>query len=55
MASGSLLDVAFGRARAEGLLPFGLPRSTAAVEASRPDVPNGTDDPVFTYGHGLDL
>ncbi|GAB7106106.1 glycoside hydrolase family 3 N-terminal domain-containing protein [Streptomyces phaeofaciens JCM 4814] len=51
----ALLDVAFGRARAEGRLPFELPRSMAAVEASRPDVPNDTQDPVFPYGHGLDL
>ncbi|MFJ5834229.1 glycoside hydrolase family 3 protein [Streptomyces sp. NPDC093089] len=51
----ALLDVAFGRARAEGRLPFELPRSMAAVEASRPDVPNDTADPVFPYGHGLSL
>ena len=51
----ALLDVAFGRARAEGRLPFELPRSMAAVEASRPDVPNDTQDPVFPYGHGLGL
>jgi beta-glucosidase len=49
----ALLDVAFGRARAEGRLPFELPRSMAAVAASRPDVPNDTADPVFPYGHGL--
>ncbi|MFI6039504.1 hypothetical protein ACIBBD_36345 [Streptomyces sp. NPDC051315] len=51
----ALLDVAFGRARAEGRLPFEPPRSMAAVEASRPDVPNDTRDPVFPYGHGVDL
>ncbi|MER7107162.1 glycoside hydrolase family 3 protein [Streptomyces sp. NPDC000229] len=51
----ALLDVAFGRARPEGRLPFELPRSMAAVEASRPDVPNDTEDPVFPYGHGLTL
>ncbi|MFE3583208.1 glycoside hydrolase family 3 protein [Streptomyces vinaceus] len=51
----ALLDVAFGRAAAEGRLPFELPRSMAAVEASRPDVPNDTVDPVFPYGHGLSL
>ncbi|MFI8960859.1 glycoside hydrolase family 3 protein [Streptomyces sp. NPDC053493] len=49
----ALLDVAFGRAAAEGRLPFELPRSMAAVEASRPDVPNDTKGPVFPYGHGL--
>ncbi|MFF0298434.1 glycoside hydrolase family 3 protein [Kitasatospora sp. NPDC004614] len=51
----ALLDVVFGRARPEGRLPFELPRSMAAVAASRPDVPNDTADPVFAFGHGLDL
>ncbi|MFI1568728.1 glycoside hydrolase family 3 protein [Streptomyces sp. NPDC020490] len=51
----ALLDVAFGRARAEGRLPFELPRSMAAVAAARPDVPDDTADPVFPYGHGLDI
>ncbi|WP_240805375.1 glycoside hydrolase family 3 N-terminal domain-containing protein [Streptomyces sp. A1547] len=51
----ALLDVAFGRAVPEGRLPFELPRSMAAVEASRPDVPNDTLDPVFEHGHGLAL
>ncbi|MFF5936622.1 glycoside hydrolase family 3 protein [Streptomyces sp. NPDC012508] len=49
----ALLDVAFGRAAAEGRLPFELPRSMAAVEAARPDVPNDTANPVFAHGHGL--
>ncbi len=51
----ALLDVAFARARAEGRLPFELPRSMAAVEKSRPDVPHDTADPLFAYGAGLDL
>lgn len=51
----ALLDVAFGRAKPEGRLPFELPRSMAAVAASRPDVPDDTVDPVFPYGHGLRL
>lgn len=45
----------FGRAEAEGRLPFELPRSMAAVAASRPDVPDNTLDPVFRYGHGIAL
>ncbi len=49
----ALLGVVLGRARPEGRLPFELPRSTAAVEASRPDVPNGTGNPLFPYGAGL--
>lgn len=51
----ALLDAAFGRAAPEGRPPFELPRSMAAVEASRPDVPNDTVDPVFAHGHGLVL
>ncbi|MGP2440383.1 glycoside hydrolase family 3 C-terminal domain-containing protein, partial [Streptomyces sp. JW3] len=51
----AVLDVVFGRARAEGRLPFELPRSMAAVEASRPDVPDDTADPLFPHGAGLRL
>jgi beta-glucosidase len=50
----ALLDVAFGRARAEARLPFEPPRSMAAVAAPRPDVPDDTEDPVVPYGHGPD-
>ncbi len=51
----ALLDVLFGRAPSTGTLPFELPRSMAAVEASREDVPNDTADPLFPNGHGLTL
>ncbi|WP_194765311.1 glycoside hydrolase family 3 protein [Microbacterium sp. UFMG61] len=55
-ASGAaLLDVLSGRATAGGRLPFDLPRSMSAVEASRPDVPFDTADPLFRFGHGLTL
>jgi beta-glucosidase len=27
----------------------------AAVAASRPEVPNDKEDPVFRYGHGIAL
>lgn len=37
----------------QGKLPFDLPRSNAAVEASREDVPFDTENPVFRFGHGL--
>lgn len=49
----AFLDVVFGRALPEGKLPFDLPRSMAAVEASRSDVPYDTVDPLFRFGHGL--
>jgi len=48
-----LLDVLFGAAAPEGRLPFELPRSMAAVEASRSDLPSDTADPLFPYGFGL--
>ncbi|WP_312172011.1 glycoside hydrolase family 3 N-terminal domain-containing protein [Microbacterium sp.] len=55
-ASGAaLLDVLSGRASAGGRLPFDLPRSMSPVEASRPDVPFDTADPLFRFGHGLTL
>jgi beta-glucosidase len=55
-ASGAaLLDVLTGAATPKGRLPFDLPRSMAAVEASRPDVPFDTEDPLFRFGHGLSL
>jgi beta-glucosidase len=49
----AFLDIVFGAALPEGSLPFDLPRSMAAVEASRSDVPFDTADPVFRFGHGL--
>lgn len=55
-ASGAaLLDVLSGAFPAQGRLPFDLPRSMAAVETSRPDVPFDTTDPLFRFGHGLSL
>jgi beta-glucosidase len=49
----AFLDVVFGAAQPEGSLPFDLPRSMAAVEASRSDVPFDTADPLFRFGRGL--
>lgn len=54
-SSVALLDVLSGAFPAQGRLPFDLPRSMAAVEASRPDVPFDTADPLFRFGHGLSL
>lgn len=54
-SAGALLDVLFGRAPASGRLPFDVPRSTAAVEASRPDVPFDTHRPLFRFGHRQEL
>jgi beta-glucosidase len=55
VSSANLLDVLSGASPARGRLPFDVPRSTVAVEASRPDVPFDTTDPLFRFGHGLSL
>lgn len=47
-------EVVFGDGCPQGRLPFDLPRSHAAVEASRTDVPFDTASPLFSHGHGLD-
>jgi beta-glucosidase len=49
----AVLDVLTGRAAPEGALPYDLPSSMAAVEASREDVPFDTEAPAFRFGHGL--
>ena len=54
-SAAALLDVLSGVAPAQGRLPFDIPSSMAAVEASRPDVPFDTADPLFRFGHGLSL
>jgi beta-glucosidase len=46
-------SVLFGEAEPRGRLPFDIPSSMAAVEASRPDVPFDTANPTFRFGHGL--
>ena len=51
----ALLDVLVGDAQPLGRLPFDLPSSMAAVEASAPDLPFDTVDPLFRFGHGLRL
>jgi beta-glucosidase len=51
----AILDALSGAVPPRGRLPFELPRSMAAVEASRPDVPSDTADPLYPYGAGLDL
>lgn len=49
----AFVQVLFGEAEPKGRLPFELPSSMAAVEASRPDVPSDTVDPAFEFGAGL--
>ncbi|MCD2497605.1 glycoside hydrolase family 3 protein [Microbacterium nymphoidis] len=49
----AVLRVLFGDRSPLGSLPFDLPRSDAAVAASRSDVAFDTEDPTFRFGHGL--
>lgn len=49
----AVLRVLFGERGPQGSLPFDLPRSDAAVAASRTDVAFDTEDPTFRFGHGL--
>jgi beta-glucosidase len=49
----AVLDILYGRVRAEGRLPFELPSSMAAVREQLPDVPGDSRDPAFRFGHGL--
>ncbi|PPI41690.1 MULTISPECIES: glycoside hydrolase family 3 protein [unclassified Rathayibacter] len=51
----ALLHTLVGDVAAEGRLPVELPRSMAAVEASRPDVPSDTVDPLHRHGAGIRL
>lgn len=51
----ALLDALTAAIPPKGRLPIELPRSMAAVEASHPDVPNDTEDPLYPYGAGLSL
>ncbi|WP_380281519.1 glycoside hydrolase family 3 protein [Kitasatospora purpeofusca] len=52
-AQEAFAKVLFGEERPQGSLPFDLPSSMAAVEASRSDVPFDTADPLFRFGYGL--
>jgi beta-glucosidase len=49
----AFVSILFGAAEPKGRLPFDIPSSAAAVEASRPDVPFDTADPTFRFGAGL--
>ena len=46
----AVLDVLTGHTRAEGSLPFDIPRTAAAVLPSRPDVPGDFVSPLFVAG-----
>lgn len=49
----ALLDILFGRFKAQGKLPFELPSSMEAVRAQKPDVPFDSANPLYRFGDGL--
>ncbi|GAB3584659.1 glycoside hydrolase family 3 N-terminal domain-containing protein [Leifsonia lichenia] len=49
----AFVKVLFGELEPLGGLPFELPSTMAAVEASKEDVPNDTENPTFPFGSGL--
>lgn len=49
----AVLDVIFGHFNPSGKLPFELPRSMAAVQQQKPDLPYDSANPLFPFGHGL--
>ena len=50
----ALVDALTGLVAPEGRLPFDLPRSMEQVRRHGEDVP-GYDDPLFAFGHGLQV
>jgi beta-glucosidase len=49
----ALLDVAFGKAKVTGKLPFDVPSDMPSVMAQAADVPFDMVDPMFKFGFGL--
>ncbi|MET4783562.1 glycoside hydrolase family 3 N-terminal domain-containing protein [Glaciihabitans sp. UYNi722] len=51
----AVLDVLFGVTSAHGKLPFDIPSTPEAVIAQASDVPFDSANPLFRFGHGLDI
>lgn len=49
----AVLDVIFGKAKAEGRLPIELPSSMEAVRSQKADVPYDSENPLYPFGFGL--
>ena len=49
----AVLDVIFGQVNPSGKLPFELPRTMAAVDKQKPDLPYDSENPLFAFGHSL--
>lgn len=50
----AFLEVAFGKFKPIGKLPFELPSSMEAVEKQFEDVPYDSKQPLYPFGHGLE-
>lgn len=51
----AILDALSGAIAPRGTLPVEIPRSMAAVRASREDAPSDTADPIYPLRHGIAL
>ena len=49
----AVLDVAFGKAKPIGKMPFEIPSSTDAVLSQKEDVPYDSPNPLYPFGYGL--
>jgi beta-glucosidase len=49
----AVLNVIFGKAKAEGRLPIELPSSMEAVRSQKADVPYDSENPLYPFGFGL--
>lgn len=50
-SDGAVLDVLMGRGKAEGRLPFNLPRSMQAVGNQAPALPDDDENPLYLRGY----
>ena len=49
----AVMNVIFGKAKPEGMLPFELPSSMEAVRNQKEDLPHDSENPLYEYGFGL--
>ena len=49
----TILKCIFGEFKPTGKLPFELPRSMDAVRIQKTDLPYDSENPLYSFGHGL--
>jgi beta-glucosidase len=49
----AVLNVIFGVAQPEGVLPFEMPSSMEAVRSQKADLPHDSINPLYPFGFGL--